>query len=593
MREDNEPIWWRVKSAMIADFFIRWWREATGPIMWGYHLTPWEAIRRRLILWAPVAVIAFLVVGMIGMHFLVGWRAHRMASRAMDSAREGNLPMAQLQILSARNLRPADAQVNRALVFVQSRTDNPATLARWENLAATSKLTPEEIEERARLASVAGSDAQFDTAMTAYEQSGTEAGAAELRSMRALRRGNLTASVEEARIAASHGSPEKKLVLLRLLLMRYASLLGQPDPENVAAGQEIAALADDLQKTPQGETALALILGEGARRMKKAAAWASAAMDRKSLENPALLPAAQFLVSHGKMKPQQAYADLLAVYASAAPDRQAQLAHLLNRWKMQDEVLALLPVEKAVQSPAAYEERAQALVAKGQWENLQRLVEKPTKAPGSLQLYYRGLASRHLNGGVFATNLLADSLRAGAKEGRLPRMLSALDSRGESDLANSVLIELCSNPVLTDIAFRLARDRFRRTGDFANLDAAWLAAAKALPNTPSVRDFAWRADLLAGKPVKLEETAAASAEAPGDIQARFTHALNLLRSDHPTEAFAAFHDMDVFVSHLPPGDQAIAIAIFDANGLHTQSAQVRSRLKRHLLTNAEYALLGP
>ena len=88
-------------ASSVADFFIRWWGEATRPIKRDYSMTPFRAILRRVMLWVPVAVLAAALLGGAGFYFFTGWRASDLAPKAVENARVGNLPMARLQTASA------------------------------------------------------------------------------------------------------------------------------------------------------------------------------------------------------------------------------------------------------------------------------------------------------------------------------------------------------------------------------------------------------------------------------------------------------------------------------------------------------------
>ena len=98
-------------------------------------------------------------------------------------------------------------------------------------------------------------------------------------------------------------------------------------------------------------------------------------------------------------------------------------------------------------------------------------------------------------------------------------------------------------------------------------------------------------DLLAGKSVPPDETGAVVAESPTDQSARFTHALALLKEDRPGDALGVFYDIDIFVDQLAPGDKAIAVAIYDANGVKVKADQLRRSLDTALLDKGEYALI--
>ena len=595
MTKKRRKLFSRIVSGT-ADFFVSWWREATGPIPWHYHNAPWKALLQRVALWLPVLVLAVALLGAATFQVFTGWRAGDLAEKALANARAGNLAMARLQIASAENLRSGSPGVRRAKIFVRSRLGDPAANESWEELAAQGSLTPEEIEERARLAAQFGSDAQFERAVADLDQSGHSDTAAAFRSSRLLRRGDLSASIGQARAAAeaAPGDDARKLDLIRLLLARHAPLLNQPRgvaPDTAAAAQEMVALVDELRATPSGNRAIASVLGAFPLPAPKAREWAEAALQDLSASNPALLPAAQFMVTSGGGTAREYFAKLSPVFEGADIGQQAQLAQWLNRQEMWEESLALITAAKAARDARAYEVRGQALAGKRQWQELLAMSEAPSNAPESLRLVLRGYAAAKLGKTGIAPKSLADALRASVRDGRLPETLAALDSMGEGKIASPVIVEMCASPGLADVALRVARDRFSRRGERAALQAAWEAAAKAAPDAPSVRDYRRRLRLLAGKPVAGGETLAAIEAAPADPQPRFTHALALLEAGRPAAALGVFHDMDIFVDHLAPGDQAIVIAIWEANGLKTHAATLRRSLDPDLLQKGEYALI--
>jgi hypothetical protein len=52
-----------------------------------------------------------------------------------------------------------------------------------------------------------------------------------------------------------------------------------------------------------------------------------------------------------------------------------------------------------------------------------------------------------------------------------------------------------------------------------------------------------------------------------------------------------FHDIDIFVDRLPPGDKAVVVALWEANGMNRHAASMRSSLDPALLEKGEYALI--
>jgi hypothetical protein len=513
----------------------------------------------------------------------------------MDNARAGNTQMAWLQVISAKGFRGESPEVRRAMAYVRSSANDPAALALWDELAADMSLTAEESEERARLATRLGTDEQFATAISALKQSADAAKVASLRSQRALRRGNLQQSIDEARAAAEQsGEPEKKLQILSSLLRRHAPMLnapGQPDPGELRAAEEIIALVDCLQGGEMGNEAIALALGSFLKSPEKSRAWAEAAMKDLSTNNPALLPAASYLVRSGSATTPDIYGKLSPAFAGAAPERQAQLAAFLTENSMAEEALLLITPKKAAADAAAFEERGRALAALKRWDDLLALSESAANATESSKLFLRGMALKNKDKNDAAKKALADAFRAAVREGNGAAILSSLDLIGEGNVADPVIIEMCGRPETADGVFRAARDRFGRRGQFASLAQAYEAASKAKPDAPSVQDYKRRTDLLSGKSVSPDETAAAVAAEPKDVSARFTHALALLREGRAGNALGVFHDIDVFVDMLPPGNKAIAIAIWEANGMNGYANSLRNSLDPALLEQGEYALI--
>ncbi|MEY3481326.1 MAG: hypothetical protein RIQ71_2101 [Verrucomicrobiota bacterium] len=579
--------------ASFIDFFASWWKEANMPLHKS-GLSPGRALLRRFMVYVPVVVLLAAVVGGAGLYFFTGWRAGDLARKAMDNARQGNLTMARVQIMSANNLRPDNSAVKRALVYVQSRFNDPASLALWEELAAKgTDLSADETGEWARLAASAGTEEQFARAMAAFEAGGDAAKVASIRSSRSLRRGNLADSIAQTRKAAAD-DPALKLELLGLLLRRHAPMLnsGSPNPDDVKGGEEIIALVDGLQGTVQGNQAIAMALGAFPQPPAKIREWALAALEDSSVNNPALLPAAQSMVASGEAKASDYAVKFSAAFAGAAPAKQALLAAWFNRQGMHEQALTLITPKKAAQDTDAYIARAETLAAMGKWEELAKLGETPCNAPPSVRLATRALAAHHLGKSGEAEKALADALRAGAGDGGFGYALAAAEDTRHREVADEIIIAFCGDAQMAANMFSLARERFGRRGQFASLAAAYAAAAKAAPDAPSVQDFRLRSELLKGKNVSLEKTSAAVAASPADQSARFTHALALLRAGRPADALGVFHDVDIFVDRLPPGDKAVAIALYRANGMDRTADAVSRNIDTSALEPGEFALIA-
>lgn len=580
----------------IADFFILWWREATGPMRRRNGRLAPAAVGRRFLVWAPVIVLALVLGGALVFYFFTGWRARDLAVKAVAQAEAGEARFARLQMHSARSLRANDPAVKRAAAMVESRLGNPEAVRWWEEVPEDADLSGEEIEVRAGVMSRQGSEEQFAAAVSALDERGEAGRAAELRAMRSLRSGNYKAAIGLLRDVAADDH-ERRLRLLQLLVARYEPVLGKrppASPDEIAAVEEMTSLVDQLADTPSGDMALGLGVDVSFLPAAKKAAWAELAWRKASPENPALLLTAAHLVRSGARLVDDLSAELGKIYETATIPQQVELAIWLNRHGRQKEALALVTAERAEQDAGAYQVRSEALMAAGDWEELRRLGETTASpAPQSLQLSVKALAAHRFGGDASAKAALSLALQAGIDYGGFSYALSAADRIGQKAMADQAILAACGDAETAANIFPLARLRFSRSGQFATLAAAYEAARLAAPDSVHVKDHSRRVNLLAGLLVPLEETASAQQGNPGDMAFAATHALNHLRKRQPQEALIVFNETTVFADRLLPGELAILAAAFHANGDSARARASLASLDPNLLTRAEKALVAP
>lgn len=579
----------------VTDFFLHWWKDATGPFGKS-GLTPLREFFRRLLLWMPVLVLVTVTIGALGFYFFTGWRARDLTAKALANAEAGNARFARLQVASAANLRPNDPDVKRAAALIESRLGNPGAVAMWEEVTAGTKLTGDEIDARAEVMTLHGNDAQFADAIAALEAQGAADRAAELRSRRSLGRGDMAQAIAQARAAvSSNDEPRLRLQLLQLLARRHGVFLAsgtRAGAQDLAAAREMVALMDGLIDTPVSDEALAFGLEASYFPAGKKSAWAEAAWRNPLASNPALLPAAEFLAASGTETPEALYNKLNILYIGAPLPQQADFARWMLRRGMNDQVLVTASAAEAAQDEAMFGLRASALGELGRWEEVYQLADAPSKAPDAVRLLVKSRAARELGRRGEADELARTALQSSVADGRVLQALELADQQDLRSLADEAIVQMCGNAAVTDGAFRLARDRFGRRGQFATLDQAYAAARQASPSATSVRDYGIYLDLLAGSGVDPSVTAEAVAANPTDVSARFNHALALLKAGQGSEALAVFEDFDVIVDQLPPGLRAVSAAVLHAGGDPNAVVVVRG-IDPDLLTPAEYALIAP
>jgi hypothetical protein len=570
----------------------RWWSAATEPFYIDEERTIAQQMTRRVLLWLPIVLPALALLAAVVIYVAVGVRARNLAAEAMESARSGGLVKARMQAMSAHGLRPDDLAVRRTLAFVRSKINDRAALDLWQELADETPLNAEEAKEYAVFAMIFGTDDQFVAAAGLLENSGDKQEADVLRSARELRTGNLADSVIRAREAAAGGAdPDKTMHLLRVLVARHGmSLMRSPvaDPEDEKGVAEAAGLVDGLQGTPHGRTALGLGLAMLPVTSERARIWAEAALAEPAPDHPGLIPAAQFMVETGEGAPADYRARLDPVFAKASLEQRTAYAQWLNRHGFAKETLALVSAEEASSDGQAYAVRSMALAALRQWPALLEMTEQPASAPESLRLTTRALAASMGGRSDLVHDLVADAVRAGARDNRLNEVLAAVGQLEGKESADDALLQMCTDPMLVPAVLPHARDRFAREGKAGLLRQALESAAAAAPAAPPVLDYQRRRALLEGKPVDLRETSAALVSR--DVAPRYTHALALLAEGSPAEALAVIRDAGRRPADLPPGDLAVQIAVLEANDLGEDAAGARLLLPPGRLDDLEQQL---
>ncbi len=574
----------------------RWWsefRQPRGDLPW------FKRIRRRFLLWLPIAVPAIIILGGLSAYVGIGLRARYLAAEGMRSVENDVFARGYRQIMVAQSLRPGDPVVHRAWVYVRSRTNDEPMLAEWEALAAADDLTPLEAREHARLALVFGTEAQFDAAITALEGKGEAGHVAGLRAQLAARRGDYSRAVALARTAVAAGDDDElRLELLRFLLLRYGPALlppAVPSEEDDQAMAEILQLTEALRGTKYGPRAVSMALPAAPIPRTTAWKWAQDALQDRSAGNPALFLAADYSIESGAAEAATLAAEFRPVFEDAPLDRRAEFANWLNRNGQSALVPEVLNADDAVSETSAYAARSEALSNLAQWPALYEMSGmESTVVPLSLRLSTRAVAARRLGQDSLVPDLVAQSLDNAAREQRLAQTVRALDFHGESVLVDDILLALCARQDSAPEAYPLARARFKGRGDEDTLLRALDAAGQVVPDHLAVQDSRRRRDLLAGRPVDPAETAAAIAVAPANIPLRLTHALALVKAGRNDEALAVFDQVDVFLPELTPAEQAIVYAVLrGASGQSFNAARLLAAIDQTRLTAEEMNLLTP
>lgn len=556
--------------------------------------------RRNKLLRRPWLVILVAVLAAaVGFYFFTGWRARDLASKARKNFEEGNYRIAWLQMQSAREMRPNDAEVLRTGAMIESKLGRPEAMDTILALQEKGGLRSEDVESKANIAMRFGTEEQFEEAVQKLEAIGNKDNAAPLRANRAALRGDIDRAISEARQSAqTSGNPQVRLELARLLNERYGHALrtlGQPAPEDIPALEEITEIIDSLQSTELAEAALALGLGTMPADQETKKRWAEAGVKNISASNPALLPSAEFLVRSGTASAQDLHAQLRPVYDNASLAQRADFALWLSRQGMAREALTLVTAQEAADDLSAFLARTDALARLSNWQGVLETTESAEKVPDSMRQLTRVWAVVNSGDPVAMRSALSQAVgsavQAAARERQLRPMLDSLDSIGAGPAANAELERLCANPEVADAAFALLRERIGRTGGTAALEPAYARALEAAPGAPSVINHGRYLELFRGLRVEPAETTAAIADQPSEIPPRITHALLMLRKNDPAAAKATFDEVTVFFDRMTPSQQAVVAAYTAGTGDVALAKRMRGVIQTDVLTKGERALL--
>ena len=573
-------------------------RRSNGQGWWRQLRYQWSIWLLRY-LWL-IALIAALL-GYAGYYLFAGWRARDLASKAMESFQRGNYRMAWIQAQSARDLRPNDPEVLRTGAILEAKLGHPEALESLQQLEGKATLGKEEIREKASVAARFGSEEEFEEALAKLEAMGNAAEAAPLRTARAMRRGDLDRAIREMRSALEKSeSAESKLDLARLLGKRHghvARSIGRPAAEDIPALEEIAGIIDGLQSTEMAEAALALGLGATPSDDRTKRRWAEAGIKNVSPSNPALLPAAEFLVRGGAATREEMHARLRPVYDTASLAQRADFALWLSRQDMAKEALTLVTAREASDDFYAFIARTDALGRLSNWQGILVTADGAEKVPDSLRQLTRVWALTNMNATEEPAKrkplapVVEAAVQAAASEKQLRPMLSSLDSIGAGPMAEAELVRLCAYPGSADAVFSLLRERIGRERGTAALDEAYENAKKAAPNAPSVLDHGRYLEMFSGLQVEPEEMVAAITAQPAEVAPRVTYALFMLRKNNPAAAKATFDDVTVFFDQMIPAHQVIVASFTAGTGDAGMASLMRKQIKTDVLTPGEKAVL--
>ena len=575
-----------------------WWAIATGPVYRVEHASLGEALRERILMWIPVVLPLVVAALAIGVFVFTGWRAQDLASKAVASAEAGNFRLAAIQIESARQLRSKHPAIVKAQALVASMAGDPSCVDLWAKLPVhEAQLSPAELATRAEAMIKFGNADERAQALDDLDAAGLPVKASVARTRLAFQSGSLGEAVLHAREAvAADPAPDHKLLLARALVARHRPFLRNAkenlSAETRSAMAEATSLIDSLAGTPQENDALALGLVALATDPSMSRRWASKAWQTPSVTNPALLPAAGWLIASGEMTRSDVIAKLRFIFAGSPLPQRAALAEWLIDQGEAQVVLDMISARDAAQHPTAFIAYTKALARQGEWDKLLASANQGASVPEPVRLLAVAYAANETRKSGMAEKATLDALRAAAGTPLLGPTLVATEGLGLDELVDENIIEMCADAAIAGPAFAAARERFERTGRHEKLELAFNKARQASPSAESVTDYERYVDLLAGRAVDPAATAAALKSNANNPALRITHGLALLKNDQPDDAFRVFDDFTLFFDALSPSAQAVVTAIWGAKGDAAGAADLARRIDVQKISPDEKSLIS-
>jgi hypothetical protein len=305
----------------------------------------------------------------------------------------------------------------------------------------------------------------------------------------------------------------------------------------------------------------------------------------------ALLPAAAELVGGGHLSLEEVVAEMRPVFAGATPDERADYARWLLGHDLAAEVLESIKPEEAKVSAVLFLARAEAMASEGAWQDLLALMEAGSPLGESASLLLRARAEQGLDRVGAASASLKRAILSSVSTLQLPEVLAQVDAAGHEDLADRVLLELCEDFSTADHALRVARWRFSQRGQPRLRDEAFRRARLAAPASVVVADMERLAALIAGGKVNPDQTAAACAKEPANLDFRLTHALALLREGRVAESRLTVQACEEAGPNLTPPQRAVLAAVLAASGSPGKARDLVRSVSSAALSDGEYRMV--
>jgi hypothetical protein len=560
--------------------------------------------------WEKIIVGIFLLGVILSLpwayHKFKNFRVRRLDEQAFTYLRQGKVKEAEMSLHATLLLAPDDPLALRLQARLQqSRGQLSASLASYQRLASSGKMSLGDLRPYANLAARAGemplakrlaeSAAQQDAVLGhliradfLLQQKDPDAAAAELRN-----------AFNESREQNSGKADSARMELVVLLMKRSGSVAPE---DSVACRREAYKLLQELggRQTELGASALAFGLEDGIVPEADRASWLQKLRAHPKVTSRMLLLADSVqIAANPPLKPLIVGAAVERLKAGSLEQR-VEGARWLVRLGETRHAAELISKEEAMKEAAPFVLWMESQELSGRYEEVIPALDLPSNPlPPYLRSLYRADAFKKSGHGNIAKEAFAKAL---ADYGTAPSarsdVLIFLEAAGEQELFEKGLAALLADPLTAEPTLRAVMPGVRKLRDSAKLLRAdeLAAGSLALGKNAVVANNLDYDRLVMNQELTPQEVAALAERVeanPNAFSFRVTQALQLLKSGDKSASLQVMESIpgNVEQGRLPAHEQAVLAMALLKSGRKEEAQRLLSMIHREQLTTQEEILL--
>lgn len=585
--------------------------------------------KRRLLLVLAILLVLLIAAGFFGgrpaVNIIKAWQARHHARKAFACIEQQNWTGARDEATAAYQLRSTEPEALRAVARFLSRTRQIEALDFWKQLAERQPLTRQDLRDEATIAMTAGDLARAQGAVGKLTTNNPEPADWLLAGQLAIGQGSPEDAARALEKIDSRATDREKFqaTLLRLSVATTQEQANQAwlQLDELSHGQSATAL-DALVVLARRSLSdqKSAIASSTADHIPDAAALSRALETHPLAKTPQKMIALDLLEQIDPTKRESLIERAVAEWKGVDPTSLVALGTWLNGKGEYQRELDAIPLSKTLQNRELFLLRLDALGTLDRWKEVKELLDNDRfPLEPVVQKMYLARCNAQLGEKVAAQNNWQRALEAAAGDpSKLITIGEYAEKNGVLDVADSAYGNAITEAPKFRAAYqgrlRIAQAR-RNTKQIHDVLAGML---QVWPNDPAIQnDEAYLRLLLLGgsgatpSGKKDESIPALSTfsdqrsgfdaiekvaekliqENPTSMPHRTLLALVRLRQNRPSEALAAYANIEIAPRAVTPSALAVYAAVLFATG-HEEAREKAAQLKPDELLPEERALIA-